>query len=105
VYGCVIACRSTIENSSRCSVWSRPSSARAEIVADVQLAGRLDAAESVSKSRRPRGHKVRDYNDLVKLGSGRRYARRLSAQAGGRVQNWTEKSQHDFVTEAIARER
>jgi len=49
-YGCVIACRSRSENRQS-SVWSRtPVLHGAEIVADVQLAGRLDAAENAFRS-------------------------------------------------------
>src|SRR5438477_4892606 len=52
-------------------------------------------------SRGPRGHKVREYNDLVKLAerAALRAADYVRGAARPAVHTWTEKSQHDFVTE------
>jgi len=63
----------------------------------MQLAGGLDAAEHA----RHRGHKVRDYNDLVKVAerAAARAAAFIRAARRPRAADWTEKGRHDFVTE------
>src|SRR5213078_3524250 len=68
-----------------------------QVVADMQLAGGLNAAEDA----RHRGHKVRNYNDLVKVaeGAAARAAAYIRAARPPRAEDWTEKGRHDFVTE------
>jgi myo-inositol-1(or 4)-monophosphatase len=63
----------------------------------MQLAGGLDAAEDA----RHRGHKVRNYNDLVKVaeGAAARAAAYIRSARPPRAEDWTEKGRHDFVTD------
>jgi len=63
----------------------------------MQLAGGLDAAEDT----RHRGHKVRNYNDLVKVAerAAARAAAYIRSARPPRAEDWTEKGRHDFVTE------
>jgi len=81
-----------------------PILAQRRVSTDVQLAGGLDAAEM----RRHWRCKVREYNDLVRLAERRgAQRRRLFAQrVAPAVHTIGRKtSQHDFVTESIARPR
>src|SRR5258706_5728872 len=79
----------------------------AEVIADVQLAGGLDAGEDArhgltTYDGRGRGRKVRELKDLVHVAAeaAERAARFLRGTTPASSRDWIEKGRHDFVTEA-----
>src|SRR5207247_6062691 len=79
----------------------------AEVIADVQVAGRLDAGEDARHGLTTydgggRRRKVRELKDLVDVAkhAGARAARLIRGTTPASSRDWIEKGRHDFVTEA-----